>query len=180
MCDFSELNQIICEMEGKLLRYAESFLKNSHSAQDAVQDTFLRYIRYKREKEHAPIKNKSAWFFKTTRNICLDVLKSARVKSEVSLDMTDSSFIAFEESPHDETEKNDNMKMARKLMKDCLAAREQEVLSLKFEHEKSYREIAEILNLTTSNVGFIIHQAMKKLQTEYRKMENPPEGAAKQ
>ena len=46
---------------------------------------------------------------------------------------------------------------------DALAPRAREVVVLKLEHGKSYREIAEITNLSASNVGFILCQAMKQL-----------------
>ena len=36
---------------------------------------------------------------------------------------------------------------------------------LKVQEGKSYREIAEITGLTTTNVGYLIHQAMKTLKT---------------
>ena len=59
MCDFSDLNEMVKLLEGKLLRYAGGFLKNSAEAQDAVQEAFLRYIRYRREKEKKKGKDKS-------------------------------------------------------------------------------------------------------------------------
>ena len=34
---------------------------------------------------------------------------------------------------------------------------------MRIQEKKSYREIAEITGLTATNVGFILHQAMKSL-----------------
>ena len=49
--------------------------------------------------------------------------------------------------------------------------REREIVILKMEHDKSYKEIAEIMNLTVSNVGFILHGALKKVRNAYREKE---------
>ena len=44
-----------------------------------------------------------------------------------------------------------------------LSDNQRTVVVLKIQEGKSYREISEITGLTISNVGFLIHQAMKKL-----------------
>jgi DNA-directed RNA polymerase specialized sigma24 family protein len=36
------------------------------------------------------------------------------------------------------------------------------------EHGKTYKEIAEIMELSASNVGFILHNTMRKLRNEFR------------
>ena len=46
-----------------------------------------------------------------------------------------------------------------------LPTREQELLSLRLSHGMSYKQIAEITGLTTSNVGFLLHQALMRLKT---------------
>ena len=45
-----------------------------------------------------------------------------------------------------------------------LPDRQQEVLRLKFNAGLSYKEIAEVTGLTSSNVGFILHTAISKLR----------------
>ena len=44
-----------------------------------------------------------------------------------------------------------------------LSLREQQLVILKVFEQKSYREISEITGLTESNVGYILHHAMKQL-----------------
>ena len=44
-----------------------------------------------------------------------------------------------------------------------LPLREQQLVILKIYEEKSYKEISEITGLTVSNVGYILHHAMKKM-----------------
>ena len=45
-----------------------------------------------------------------------------------------------------------------------LPDRQQEVLRLKFNAGLSYKEIAEVTGLTSTNVGFILHTAISKLR----------------
>jgi RNA polymerase sigma-70 factor (ECF subfamily) len=51
------------------------------------------------------------------------------------------------------------------------------VLRLKFQHELSYREIAEKTGLSVSNVGFLMHTALRALRQ--RLAEQPLERAEK-
>jgi RNA polymerase sigma-70 factor (ECF subfamily) len=51
-----------------------------------------------------------------------------------------------------------------------LGLREQQLVVLKVYEEKSYREIGEITGLTVSNVGYILHHAMKKMAAILRGM----------
>ena len=47
-----------------------------------------------------------------------------------------------------------------------LPARQQELLHLKFIEGFSYKQIGAITKLTVSNVGFILHTALKTLRAE--------------
>jgi RNA polymerase sigma-70 factor (ECF subfamily) len=44
-----------------------------------------------------------------------------------------------------------------------LEPRDREIVILKIEHGRSYKEIAEIMGISVTNVGFILHTAIKKL-----------------
>ena len=51
----------------------------------------------------------------------------------------------------------------------ALDARSRELVKLKFNDELSYKDIAARLGLTTSNVGFILHHALKTIAAELAK-----------
>ena len=48
-----------------------------------------------------------------------------------------------------------------------LPARQQEVLQLKFQNDLSYQQISDITHLSVSNVGVMIHNALKTLRERY-------------
>ena len=47
---------------------------------------------------------------------------------------------------------------------DRLPDNQREVVRLKFQSDLSYREIAEVTQLSVSNVGFLLHNALKQLR----------------
>ena len=51
---------------------------------------------------------------------------------------------------------------------DRLRPKLKEVMLLKVQESKSYREIAEITGLTVTNVGYLVHQAMQALKLKLK------------
>lgn len=168
MCNLDELNQLIKEYSGRLIRYAGHILRDITSAQDAVQDAYVRYIHHVRnaDKEKRAIDNLPAWMFRTTRNLCLDRLRAAGIRNETRLDVEADSMTAFAvfESPASAAEKSDRKSVLKTAIAEKLSPREREVVTLKFEEERSYREIAEITGVSVGHVGAILHSAMEKLR----------------
>ena len=51
-----------------------------------------------------------------------------------------------------------------------LPPNQRDVLILKIQEGKSYREISQITGLTTSNIGYLIHHGLKRLSGELRRV----------
>ena len=60
-------------------------------------------------------------------------------------------------------EKQETSRHVQSLIGD-LNPRQQEILRLKFQSSLSYKEIAEVMGLSVSNVGFILHKAIQKVR----------------
>jgi len=75
--------------------------------------------------------------------------------------------------PSEVLERKESADRVRQLL-DGLSTNQQEVLRLKFQAGMSYREISEITGLSESNVGFLIHTAVKNLRS--RVQERVPAG----
>ena len=56
-------------------------------------------------------------------------------------------------------------------MLDRLTENQRNVLILKMQEGKTYREISEITGLTVSNVGYLIHHGLKRMGEFIRKEE---------
>lgn len=72
---------------------------------------------------------------------------------------------AAQASPAEVVEQRDSAAAAMRLLAE-LPERQQEVVRLKFQAGLSYREIAEVMDLSATNVGFLIHTALRALRTK--------------
>jgi RNA polymerase sigma-70 factor (ECF subfamily) len=76
-----EFEAAVREHARHVYRVAQAVLRNHHDAEDAVQETFLRYLRQQRN--WAEIRNPRAWLAKTAWRVALD---RQRQTAEVSLE----------------------------------------------------------------------------------------------
>ncbi len=171
MCDFGDLDRLIHESQGYLLRYAEHLLHDASSAQDAVQNAYVRYIRFVRKSGGVfRADNLRAWMLKTVRNLCMDHVKSASFRLETAWDESDLENVTaerFGENPEQQLKHREELLEVRRLVR-TLSDAEQEVIALKFEEGRSYAEIAEIMGISTGYTGYLLHQAIGKLKAAYR------------
>ena len=157
----TDITEIIKEREAPLLRYAGRLIRDSETARDVVQEVFIKYVRISQDRDRVKIDNIPAWLYRVTRNMCLDHLKSKRVQLEIPIDENIANF-AGGESPARTFEKEESMTLVRKKLME-LEPRDREIVILKIEHGRSYKEIAEVMGISVTNVGFILHTAIKKL-----------------
>jgi RNA polymerase sigma-70 factor (ECF subfamily) len=152
-------DELVREYQGGLLRVSRSILRDENMAQDAVQETFIRLLKQCDTINDASKLN--SWLFRTCRNISIDFIrKDQRIKDlseKVSLDSTGIS-----PSPDSSIEQSDMIRYVHETMK-RLTPNESSCILLKMIEEKSYKEIAVITGLSVSNVGFQIHNGLKRL-----------------
>lgn len=169
MVSASELTKIIEDTESQLLGYAISLLKNKASAEDAVQETYIRFIKYLKSDNGKTVENPPAWLFRTLRNLCFDSLRSKEHKSRSSLPPEELKLNVSDQNPQKHMIEHETTEIMLELIS-RLPERQREILTLKMEHGKSYNEIAEIMNLKAGNIGFILHSTIKKLREEYSRV----------
>jgi len=147
-------------------------LGDYESARDIVQDAFLKLLKQNHKKGTIDsIGNTRAWLYKTTRNLCYDKFRSAKHRLEITIETTTIEVVSDEsDKPDAKFAKKEEMQLIKEAINQ-LDPRSREIVVLKLEHERSYREIAEIMDLSSTNVGFILHKAMKKLAEALKKKE---------
>ncbi|MDD5597351.1 MAG: RNA polymerase sigma factor [Victivallaceae bacterium] len=163
MANGNDLKTIIDDNQTALLRYAGRILQDDILAQDAVQIAFIKYVKNNNEK----IRNPRAWLFKVLRNHCFNILKTQKRKIEITLDEINIYSAGNPGPPDKSLMEDETAKLIRRSI-NALKPRHRDVVVLKLDHDKSYKEIAEILDLTVSNVGFILHAAMNELKNNLR------------
>jgi RNA polymerase sigma-70 factor (ECF subfamily) len=142
--------------ERALLRYATWAVGDLEAARELVQETFLRLCR----EDPARVEGHVAqWLFTVCRNLAFDARrKEGRM---TSLDNVEIAVAPGLDEQHDA-----DHALGRILaIVDTLPTNQREVIYLKFQADLSYKEIAEITHLSVSNVGFLIHTAVRTIRT---------------
>ena len=169
----ADLIRLFEAMEGPLLHYASSLTGNTSSAEDLVQEAFLRLQR-----NFASVQMPRPWLYRTVHNLAQDQLK--RMSREQAATPERSTSAADDhpdagradedaEMPNEAVERLEMVGLAR-LFINGLPPRDREVVRLKFEENLSYRAIAEHTGLTTSHVGYVLHHAVRALADEFSRM----------
>ncbi|MEM1222395.1 MAG: sigma-70 family RNA polymerase sigma factor [Verrucomicrobiota bacterium] len=145
----------------ELTRYATSILGDADAAKDVVQDSFIRLWREPREQIADHVR---PWLFRVCRNRALDLKrKVARMKPLAEANTTKTPVDA--PGPGQVTEQRDSSAQLLKLIQ-SLPENQREVVRLKFQNDLSYKEIADVTQLSVSNVGFLLHTAIKTLRAK--------------
>ena len=164
------LRSAMSDFEIPLTKYAVSILGDLEQARDVVQDTFLKLYKQDPEKVRKKVKS---WLFTVCRNHCYDLIKRNRRTSNLGED--EISYIASnDDNPFQvisffegREEINEKINILYSLIEE-LPSRQREVMRLKFQANLSYKEIAETIGISTSNVGFVMHSALKKLREDMK------------
>lgn len=138
-----------------------SQLKDISSSDDVVSEIFIKVALNldRHDKKFAF----STWLFKIASNSLADYFRRQKRNR-------DDSWDEFLESEAPKSEQPEEKLLASELTKDLLRAldklsdRQRQIIELKYWSELSNVEIAEMLNLSASNVGFIHYQAIKRLR----------------
>ncbi|WP_069962027.1 RNA polymerase sigma factor [Lacunisphaera limnophila] len=161
--DASSLVQTaVSQHRAPLLRYATRLLRgDADRAQDVVQDTFVRLMAQPPEQVDGHV---AEWLFTVCRNRVTDVLRKEGRMSLFAEGQVDR-LIAAEPRPGAGLERAEQHAAVLKLIEQ-LPHNQQEVVRLKFQNGFSYQEISRITSLSVTNVGFILHTAIKRLRQE--------------
>ena len=153
-----DLEHLIEMYQGPLIRYASRLVGDPELAQDVVQETFLKYLE--RPLRFGEPRQWAAWLFRVTHNRCMDVLRQTSRRRALrqwiplpsSADAPDAELARAEE----------HAELAQWLRR--LKPEHRAVVSLYFDEDKTYKEIAAITGLSMSNVGMILHRSLKRLR----------------
>jgi RNA polymerase sigma-70 factor (ECF subfamily) len=165
------LPALLDRYERPLVRYALSIVGDLDAARDVVQETFIRFAQ--RDEPLSKTSNSNAavllpeqledaapWLFTVCRNRALDVRrKQSRI---IYMDQT-ADTTSDEPGPVATLESRETFGSLLRLL-DELPENQREVIRLKFQNDLSYKEIADVTQLSVTNVGFLLHTGLKKLR----------------
>lgn len=158
---YTEITQLVDEHELMLVRYANTIVHDADEARDVVQDAFMKYMKF-REGSEEIIKNSRAWLFKSVYHLSLDVIRKKQRHQRLEEHVVENASPKLESTPAELLQSKDNQQWLQKQL-ETLGKKEKDVINMKVYEEKSYKEIAEELNMTVGHVGIVLHRIIKKL-----------------
>jgi RNA polymerase sigma-70 factor, ECF subfamily len=139
--------------------YALTLLRDRASAEDVTELAFERAYRRRRQFDRRRGEER-AWLFGIARNAALDEL---RRRQRLATLVAEPEAVQDEEAADDGPE----VTLRRTAVRTALAstsARDRELLALKFHAGLSNAEIANVLGVSESNAGTMLHRTVQKLR----------------
>lgn len=137
--------------------YTATLLRDSAAAEDVTAQAFERAYK-RRSRFDARRGSPRAWLFGIARNAALDELRSRKRAANADLPTPPST-----PGPDELAEQSAERDAVRRAL-NTLAARDRELIALKYHADLSNAEIAEVLGVSASNAGTLLHRAMTKLR----------------
>ena len=142
--------------EKPLISYAKQITGDLDSARDAVQEAFLRLSRQDLEKLEPRL---APWLYFVCRNCAMDY----RRKNGRYRELLEEEDLPLEMCPRQTlVDEEDKQQLAALVAR--LTARQRELLKLKFEADLTYKEMAEVMKMSISNIGVQLHETIKTLR----------------
>jgi RNA polymerase sigma-70 factor (ECF subfamily) len=150
------LEDLFLAEEARMLRFAVRLAGDFATAQDLVQDAFLRLLQ-----QRSAIASPRAWLFTTLRHLALNHRRNnARF---TALDIGAESRPDADATHPGLGLEHDERVLLLQLCLEELPPADRLLAKLKFEEDLSYLEISRRTGLSTGNVGYRLHGIVKKI-----------------
>jgi len=154
----------ILPLKNELFRLALRITQNRAEAEDVVQDTMLKI--WNRREDWSQIDNMEAFCLTICRNLALDRQKrmdNHTADIDEKPDAVDNSFIS---NPEEQVVQRDRVQLVRRLM-NLLPEKQRSCMQLRDIEGKSYRDIANIMNITEQQVKVNIFRARQTVKEKF-------------
>ncbi|MGA1196302.1 MAG: sigma-70 family RNA polymerase sigma factor [Candidatus Latescibacterota bacterium] len=168
--DIDAYGKIVGRYRGRLYNFVFRFVSDRETAEDIVQETFLRAFR--KRKEYRAIANFSTWLFTIAGNLAKSELRRRKRWRLFSLHRDDDSESGMELP--DETYRPDKVaesSLADDQIHDAIASLPEnyrQVILLRDVEGMAYQEIAEIVDCPVGTVKSRVNRARLKLQQKLK------------
>ena len=163
------IEELFAALEAPLLVYALRYTGERARAEDTVQEAFMKL-----HAQFESVEKPRPWLYRTVHNLALNQRRAAG--KTVSLDQfsddhensssTDTPDPAL--LPDEQIIRLEGIGQVR-LSLGALDERSRELVRLKFHDDLSYRDISARTGISVSNVGYILHHALKTIAGELAK-----------
>jgi len=150
----------VLPLQNSWFKLALGYLKNEFAAKDLVQDVAIKV--WEKRADWEQVENFPAWCMRIARNRCLDILKKEkRIILSISANNYDTT--DADPNPQEELELQDGSQRIRKLI-DRLEEPQRTIMTLREMECNSYKEIADLMNMSLEQVKVNIYRGRQKLK----------------
>jgi len=153
----------------RVYNYISYRINNHMDTEDLVSQVFSKVIE-KYDGFDAKRAALSTWIISIARNTVSDYFREKQKNALVELDLMEP-YLSSGGIPEDILIKSEQNKALIKAL-DTLTNRERNLIALKYGAELNNKEIAQVMELTESNVGVIIFRSLQKLRVHFEKEES--------
>ena len=158
----------VLPLKNELFRLALRITLNRAEAEDIVQDTLIKV--WDRRFEWESIDSIEAFSLTVCRNLSLDRLRK-KENSNDSLEDVNIAEPVASSNPQDRMIQEDRVSLVRQII-DSLPEKQRSCMQLRDFEGKSYKEIAQVLDITEEQVKVNIFRARQMVKQKYLKLDN--------
>ena len=158
----------VLPLKNELFRLALRITLNRVEAEDIVQDTLIKV--WDRRFEWESIDSIEAFSLTICRNLSLDRLRKKENNNDSLEDVNIAEPVASS-NPQDQMIQEDRVSLVRQII-DSLPEKQRSCMQLRDFEGKSYKEIAQVLDITEEQVKVNIFRARQMVKQKYLKLDN--------
>jgi len=162
------IEELFAALESPLLTYALRLVSQFGVAEDVVQEAFMRL-----HAQFDDVREPKRWLYRTVHNLAVNHIRDAGKIVSLERPSEQGASSAAETAdpqpmPDEQIIRLEGIGLVR-LSLETLDDRSREVIRLKFNEDLSYKEISARTGLSTGNVGYLLHHALKAIADELAK-----------
>lgn len=162
----TEFKSLLLPVKGKLYRLALSLLNSRAEAEDAVQDAYLKL--WNRRQQLGEYRSVEALAVTTTKNICIDRLRSYRSRNKNDGGLEEMSLPAGQRfDPSHAMGLKEQLQQVQALIGQ-LPRQQRMILHLRDIEQYSYDEIEQMTGLSRNNIRVTLSRARKQIRDQYQ------------
>src|SRR5690554_2444625 len=161
-----EFLDLVLPFRQKVFRLSKRLLTSTEEAEDATQEVLIKM--WNKNDELKTYNSIEAMMMTMTKNYCLDRLKS---KQASNLQLVHSNYTGREATLEKQTEDKDKLNWVEKII-DNLPDTQKMIVQLREIEELEFEEIAQIMEMSPTNVRVTLSRARKTIREQIAKIGN--------
>ncbi|GIP41403.1 ECF RNA polymerase sigma factor SigW [Paenibacillus sp. J31TS4] len=168
--DRSAFAELVDMYKDKIYHLAFRMLSQSQTAEDIVQETFLRV--YRNLDRYDESQKFSTWIYRIATNLCIDQLRKRKPSYSPDAEMPDGegadwySLLPSEEAtPEDQIMLSETQLQIREAIQ-SLPEKYKSVVILRYLHDMSLQEIGDVLDMPVTTVKTRVHRGREFLRNK--------------